>query len=165
MHKMNRFLILTTIFIFLTLSGLYAFSQYLKKGTVSAVLQYQVDLDNPPENIYAISTFDQTTPSGKTLPKGTIFIGTLNNESGILVIYFNSVQFIGGKTEKFTAKSGLKVAQSGQSVGVSAKLGKTIQQKTKTNVIGAIFRTSSTNNQEIASSVLPKGYAIKIEVE
>ncbi len=162
---MKKIVIFTAIFVFLTLIGLYAFSQYLKKGVVSAVLQYQVDLDNPPENIYAISTIDQITPSGKTLPKGTIFIGTLNKEEGIPVIYFNSVQPTGGKIENFIAKSGLKVAYSEQSSGVSAKLGKTIRQQTKTNVIGAIFHNSSNNSGEIASSVLPKGYAIKIETE
>src|SRR3989338_4584411 len=163
MKKLIIFISITSIFIFLTLSGLYAFSQYLKKGTVNAVLQYQVNLDNPPENIYAISTVDQTTQSGKTLPKGTIFIGTLNKEEGIPVIYFNSIQPAGRKTENFIAKSGLKVIQSGQSTGVSAKLGKTIHQQTKTNVIGAIFHNSSSNSRETVSSVLPKGYAIKIE--
>ena len=162
---MKRFVVFTSLFILISMTGIYAFSQYLKKGTINAVLQYQVDLDNPPENIYAISTFDQITLSGKKLPKGTIFIGTLNKEVGIPVIYFKSVEFTEGKIENFPAKSKLKVAQNAQFAGLSAKLGKTIQQKTKTNVIGAIFRTSSTNNQEIAGSVLPKGYAIKIEAE
>ena len=162
---MKRFVVFTSLFILISMTGIYAFSQYLKKGTINAVLQYQVNLDNPPENIYAISTFDQTTPSGKTLPKGTVFIGTLNKEAGMPIIYFNSVLLNGEKTENFIAKSRLKAVSTEQSTGVSAKLGKTIYQQTKTNVIGAIFYNSSSNSQELASSVLPKGYAIKIETE
>ena len=33
----------------------YGYTQYLKKGIISAVLQYQIDLNNPPEQVYAIS--------------------------------------------------------------------------------------------------------------
>ncbi len=160
---MKKIVLITVIVILI--SGLYGYSQYLKKGMINAVLQYQLDLTSPPESIYAISTYEQSTPSGKVLPKGTVFVGTLGSENGIPVIYFNSIQLNDGKTENFIAKSGLKISINVQSSGVSAKLGKTIQQKTKSNVIGAIFYNSSSNSHELASSVLPKGYALKIEAE
>ena len=45
----------------------YGYTQYLKKGLISAVLQYQIDLNNPPEQVYAVSLSEQTLPDGKKL--------------------------------------------------------------------------------------------------
>lgn len=152
-----------TILVIILCTGLYGFSQFLKKEIINAVLQYQINIENPPNNIFAISTLDQKLSSGKYLPRSTRFIGKLSNEEGP-VIYFNSIQTPDGKTKEFLAKSNLNIngGRQDKSGGVSAKIGKTLNRQTKSNVLGAIFK-DSTNNEK--ARVLPRGYAIKIEVE
>ena len=142
----------------------YGYTQYLKKSTVSVVLQYQIDLNNPPEQVYAISLFEQTLPEGKKLQKGTRFIGKLNKENSGYVIYFNTIQNPDGKTGQIIAKTNLNSNISGQAGGVSAKIGKTLYKQTKTNVLGAIFRNSQ-DSKEFPNSVLPQGSLLKIEID
>ena len=142
----------------------YGYTQYLKEGTVSAVLQYQIDLNNPPEQIYAISLSEQTLPDGKKLEKGTRFIGKLSKEENRYVIYFNTVQNPEGESKQVIAKSNLSSNVSGQAGGVSAKIGKTLYKQTKTNVLGAIFHNSQ-DAKEFPSSVLPQGSSLKIEID
>ena len=144
------------------ISGLvtYGYSQYLKKGLVSAVLQQQIDLNNLSDLVFAISTFDQKTPDGKNLPKGTKFTGKLSKEEDKLIIYFNTLEFPKGNKEQFFAKTVLNAKEKDENSGVSAKIGKTLYQQTKTNVLGAIFHTSSNNLQ----SILPQGYILKLEL-
>lgn len=142
----------------------YGYTQYLKKGTVSAVLQYQIDLNNPPEQIYAISISEQTLPDGKKLEKGARFIGKLSKEENGYIIYFNTVQNPEGKAKQIIAKSSLSSNVTGQAIGVSAKIGKTLYNQTKTNVLGAIFHNPQ-DSKEFPSSVLPKGLSLKIEID
>ena len=142
----------------------YGYTQYLKKSTVSAVLQYQIDLNNPPEQVYAISLSEQTLPDGKKLEKGTRFIGKLSKEENKYVIYFNTVQNPEGDAKQVIAKSNLSSNVTGQAAGVSAKIGKTLYKQTKTNVLGAIFRNSQ-DAKEFPSSVLPQGSPIRIEID
>ena len=142
----------------------YGYTQYLKKADVSAVLQYQIDLNNPPEQIYAISLSEQVLPDGKKLYKGTRFIGKLNKEENRYVIYFNTIQNPDGKSSQVIAKSNLSSNVNGQAGGVSAKIGKTLYKQTKTNVLGAIFYNSQ-DAKEFPSSVLPQGSSLKIEID
>ena len=142
----------------------YGYTQYLKKGAVSAVLQYQIDLNNPPEQVYAISLSEQTLPDGKKLQKGTRFIGKINKEDTGYIIYFSTLQNPDGDTQQVIAKSNLNSNVSGQAVGVSAKIGNTLHRQTKTNVLGAIFHNSQ-DVKEFPSSVLPQGSPLKIEID
>ena len=142
----------------------YGYTQYLKKSIVSAILQYQIDFNNPPDQIYAISVSEQTLPDGKKLEKGTRFIGKLNKENTGYVIYFNTIQNPDGKTKPVIAKSTLISNVLGQATGVSAKIGKTLYKQTKTNVLGAIFHNPQDTN-EFQSSVLPQGSSLKIEID
>ncbi len=142
----------------------YGYTQYLKKGAVSAVLQYQIDLNNPPEQVYAISLSEQTLPDGKKLKKGTRFIGKLNKEDTGHIIYFSTIQSPDGRTQQVIAKSNLASTVSGQAAGVSAKIGNTLHRQTKTNVLGAIFHNSQ-DAKEFPSSVLPQGSPLRIEVD
>ncbi len=142
----------------------YGYTQYLKKATVSAVLQYQIDLNNPPEQVYAISLLEQMLPDGKKLQKGTRFIGKLNKEDSGYVIYFNTTQNSEGKIQQVIAKSNLSSNISGQIGGISGKIGKTLYKQTKTNVLGAIFHNSQ-DSIELPGSVLPQGSPIKIQID
>ena len=142
----------------------YGYTQYLKKGAISAVLQYQIDFNNPPEQVYAISLSEQKLPDGKELKKGTRFIGKLSKEENKYVIYFNTIQNPDGESQQVIAKSNLTSNISGQAAGVSAKIGKTLYKQTKTNVLGAIFRNPQ-DAKEFPSSVLPQGSPLKIEID
>lgn len=159
----NKFGIFLALFL---ASGIFAYgyTQYLKKGTVSAVLQYQIDLNDPPKQVYAVSLSEQALPSGKKLEKGTRFIGTLNKEEAGYIIYFNSVQTPDGEMHQVIARSNLGSNSKDQSAGISAKIGKTLYKQTKTNVLGAIFRNSQ-NPNESGGSVLPQGSLLKIEID
>jgi hypothetical protein len=162
MKNKNKFGIILALILVLGIFA-YGYTQYLKKETVSAVLQYQVDLSNPPDQVYAISLSEQILPDGKKLEKGTRFIGKLSKEENRYVIYFNTVQNPDGKAKQVIAKSNLSSNVIGQTVGVSAKIGKTLYKQTKTNVLGAIFRNSQ-GTEEFPSSVLPQGSPLKIEI-
>ena len=142
----------------------YGYTQYLKKGLISAVLQYQIDLNNPPEQVYAVSLSEQTLPDGKKLQKGARFIGKLNKEDTGYIIYFSTIQNPEGKIQQVIAKSNLSSNVSGQAAGVSAKIGKTLYKQTKTNVLGAIFHNSQ-DAKEFPNSILPPGSPIKIEID
>ena len=142
----------------------YGYTQYFKKSLVSAVLQYQIDLNNPPDQVYAVSLLEQTLPDGKKLAKGTRFIGKLNKEDVGYVVYFSSIENPEGKTRQVVAKSNLSSNVSSQTGGVSAKIGNTLHRQTKTNVLGAIFHNSQ-DIKEFPSSVLPQGSPIKIEID
>ncbi|OGI06067.1 MAG: hypothetical protein A3I68_03015 [Candidatus Melainabacteria bacterium RIFCSPLOWO2_02_FULL_35_15] len=159
-NKLRMALVLILVFGIFT----YGYTQYLKKGSVSAVLQYQIDLNNPPEQIYAISLFEQKLPDGKELKKGTRFIGKLSKEGDKYIIYFSTIQNPDGESRQVIAKSNLTSNVSGQAVGVSAKIGKTLYKQTKTNVLGAIFHNSQ-DAKEFPTSVLPQGSPVKIEID
>ena len=152
------FLVLLVVF------GLYGYTQFVKKSFVSAVLMHRIDLSNPPEAIFAITTNDQNLSDGKMLPKGTKFIGKVNTESDGYVIHFNSVQTSDGQTMQLLAKSNLNIKQVKQESGVSAKLGTTLHQQTKTNVLGAIFNNPQINQNE-NGSILQRGSYLKIEID
>ena len=159
---MKRFFLIISIFIFGTV--LYGYTQFLKKETVSAVLQQQINLENPQDVVFAISTYDQKLSNGKNIPRGTRFIGKLSKEGDILQINFNSIQLPDREKEDFPAKSNLNVQSQTQTSGVSANISKTLYKQTKTNVLGAIFKGSNLTEQS-NGSILPKGSIIKIQVD
>ena len=142
----------------------YAYTQYLQKSSIFAVLQYPIDLQSPPDSVFAVSTIGQKLPDGKMLPKGTRFIGMLSKEEKGFVIYFDEIQKLDGDKEQFSAKSSLNVEEQNKQGGVSAKISKTLYQQTKTNVLGAIFN-SSNNIKQSQGTVLPRGSTLKIEVD
>lgn len=158
---MKKFILPILILTFATI--LYGYTQYLKKETISAVLQNQVNLDNDSNAVFAISTLDQNLPSGRNFPRGTIFTGKIAKEDGYK-IYFNSYQTTDGKQFDFSAKTSLNMKAETPSSGVSAKISKTLYKQTKSNVLGAIFKTSQDALQH-EGTLLPKGYLIKIEVD
>ena len=159
----NKFVILLALILLLGVFT-YGYTQYFKKSLVSAVLQYQIDLNNPPDQVYAVSLLEQMLPDGKKLEKGTRFIGKLNKEDVGYVVYFSRIENPEGKTRQVVAKSNLSSNVSGQTGGVSAKIGNTLHRQTKTNVLGAIFHNSQ-DTKEFPSSVLPQGSPIKIEID
>ena len=158
---MKKFILAISVLAFATI--LYGYSQYLKKEIISAVLQYQINLDSPPSNIFAISTSDQKIYNKKNLPKGTRFIGKLARGEGGYVIYFDTFQIQEEKSEHISAKSSLNEIEELKSDGVSAKIGKTLYKQTQSNVLGAIFKGSNKSGK-INNSILPRGYSIKIEI-
>lgn len=159
-QKPQLFFILLTIIIG-TLS-LYGYSQYYKKSFLSAILINKVDLSNPPDSVLAISSQDQKLFEGKTLPRGTKFIGRLVKEGNNYVIYFEDIQTSAGNKLGLSGKTNLNITPSQYTGGVSAKISKTIHQQTQSNVIGAIFKNSGTPNSP--GSVLERGTLLKIEV-
>lgn len=159
---MKRILIITFSLILATV--LYGYSQFGNKEIVSAVLQHQINLENPPGAVSAICTSDQKIASGKNIPKGTRFIGKLSKEGNGFQIYFDSIQTPNGQRGQLLAKSNLNVQSIGQTGGVSAKIGQTLYRQTQNNVLGAIFKSSSPNQQPVGS-ILPKGSEIKIEID
>lgn len=158
---MKRFFLIT---ILISLTVLYGYTQFLKKETISAVLQYQIDLSNPPDFVFAITTLDQKIASGKNLSKGTRFIGMLSKEGENYVVYFDTIQFSNGDKEPFVAKTNLNYGEEAKLGGVSAKISKTLYKQTKSNVLGAIFKSSG-EVQRTSSSVLPRGSTLKIEID
>lgn len=155
--------LLIPVVILLVVFGLYGYTQFFKKSFISAVLMHRVDLNNPPEAIFAITTDAQSLSDGKILPKGTKLIGKINAESNGYVIHFNSIQTSEGQTIQLLAKSSLNIKQVKQESGVSAKLGKTLHQQTKTNVLGAIFNNPQVGQND-NSTILQRGSYLKIEI-
>lgn len=156
--------ILITVVALVLIFGLYGYTQYLKKSLVTAVLMQKIDFSNPPGKVFAIITDDQSLSDGKKLLKGTKLLGNLAKENGSYVIYFDGVQALGGETIKFTGKSNLNIREIDQNTGVSAKIGKTLSQQTKTNVLGAIFN-NPTASQSGNGEILQRGSAIKVEID
>ena len=162
----KKLVLLGLALVFSTLVTLYCFSQSQQKGLLSLVLQNQIELNSPPELISAISTIDQKLPDGSNIPKGTKFTGMLISENNSYIIYFDSYEIPEGSKAQILAKSSICLKSERQAAGVSAKLGKTFQKQTKSNVLGAIFNTSSSNtaNNEEPSSVIPRGYSLRVEI-
>ena len=161
-----------SLFIFLILicaTALYAFSQFAKKESISAVLLHEVNLESPPPNIFAVSILDQGLKGDKNIPKGTRFIGTLTKDDNS-TIYFNILQMPNGKKEQFFAKAILSRSEQpltptsrSNIPGVSAKISKTLYKQTRTNVLGAIFKDQKDISSRQAGYILPKGTIIEIE--
>lgn len=163
---MNKKTISITFFVvFLIAIGLYGYTQVQQKSSLSLVLQNKIDVSSPPEKISAISTLDQNLPDGTLIPKGTKFTGMLINENNAYIIYFDSYETPEGSTAQLLAKSSICLKNEKQAAGVSAKIGKTFQQQTKSNVLGAIFNTTGNReNDKLPSSVIPLGYSLRVEV-
>lgn len=142
--------------------SLYAYSQYAKKTQLSAILMHKIDLINPPFPVVAISTEDQRLSNGKVLPRGTKFNGRLANEGNSKVIYFEDIQSPNGNKLQISGKANLNINPS-QSSGVSAKISKTINRQTQSNVIGAIFKNSD-SSENIDRTSLKQGTLLRIEV-
>lgn len=157
--KKNIFIFLVIIFA----SALYGYTQFTKKGLISAVLLHEVNLENPPSNIFAISTSDQNLTGGKSIPKGTRFTGSLTKGDSS-VIYFNAIQIPDGKQEQILAKAVLTSGSKADTPGVSSKISKTLYKQTRTNVLGAIFKDQDTGTKP-DGYILPKGTIIKIEAD
>ncbi len=156
--------ILITVVVLVLIFGLYGYTQYLKKSLVNAVLMQRIDFNSPPGKVFAIITDDQNLSDGKKLPKGTKLLGNLAKENGSYVIYFDGVQTLSGETVKLIGKSNLNIKEIDQSTGVSAKIGKTLSQQTKTNVLGAIFNNPAASQSE-NGEILQRGSAIKVEID
>lgn len=156
--------LLVTVAILVSITVLISYSQYANKKIIQAVLQSQLDINNPPELISAILAYDQTLKEGKSLPKGTKFTGMLSKESNNILIYFDTIEFADGKKSQFYAKSNLNIKDKVQG-GVSSKIGKTLNEQTRTNVLGAIFHTSTSRGYLQNSLVLPQGTLLKIEID
>ena len=139
-------------------------SQFAKKELITVILQHQVNLEAPPENIFVVSTSEQSLSGGKKISKGTRFIGKLTKLYDDFIIDFNEVQTPDGEKEKFLAKVNLNIKGTNQASGVSAKISKTLYQKTQTNVLGAIF-TNPSNTQVLKGTILQRGTVLKLEID
>ena len=165
LFKYKNILVFSSIFvIIIVLTALYSYSQYLKKYYVQAVLNQNIDLNNPPVLVNATSTQDQKLSTGTVLQKGSSLNGMLVNEQGKWIIEFTEIRTTTGKNEDFYGKSVLDLTTKEISKGVSAKIGNTVRHQTKTNVLGAIFQTNTDVIQE-SKGILPKGYILKIETQ
>lgn len=162
--KIMKPLVLGPVFLALLITTfLYGYTQFLKKETISAVLQHQVDIENPPELIYAIITSEQTLSNGQKLQQGTRLIGRLKNEDDKLIIYFDQIQNAGGNKSNISARTILGQNKIDNSAGVSAKIGKTLQRQTKSNVLGAIFTHPGTSQS--SGTILRRGLNLKIVID
>ncbi len=132
------------------------------KGQISAVLQAELNLSSPPPSVSAISTSDQPLPDGTTLPRGAKLLGSTSVDGNNLIISFDSVQTLDGQTQNIIGKLVISKADDKQESGISAKLGKTLYNQSKSNVIGAIFYNPG--GKDSNTSILPKGSILKIEV-
>lgn len=163
--KSKRVVILSSIFALILLAVLILYGYSLEKGLVSVVLQYQIDLEDPPDIVYAIVTKPQKYSKDFNLSKGTRFFGKVQKfENGEFIIDFDTIQWTNGKKEKFTGRTVFDSKEGEQAIGISSKIGKTIYQKTKTSVLGAIFSASPVA-QRVEGSILPRGTELNISVE
>ncbi len=134
------------------------------KGTITAVLQSDLNIDSPSGSILAVSTTDQALPDGSVLPRGTKFVGKTSVEGNNLVVFFDSIQTSDGQNQQFIGKLIINKIDDKAVSGVSAKIGKTLYNQSKSNVLGAIFHNpGSTQGSDIQA--LPKGSVLKIEVD
>lgn len=134
------------------------------KGTLKAVLQSDLNLNTPSSSVYAVSPSDQELSDGSTISRGTKFIGMSSIEGDHIVIFFDSIQTLDGQTQQFIGKLSISKIEDKQASGVSAKIGKTLYNQSKSNVLGAIFHNPG-NGQDLDLSVLPKGSTLKIELD
>lgn len=160
--QMKRIFLYAVLFLILLITSLYGYTQYAKRNIIHAVLKQRIDLDNPPANILAITTFDQTLYNKRKIPKGTRLFGNLIKDNDTYTIFFNRMQEVSGKETSINGK--LVLARSHDKAhGISAKLGKTLHSQTRTNIIGAIFQNPQTQSSVIP--VLQSGTSLKIEIE
>lgn len=161
---MKKISFYSILFLVLIITSLYGYTQFVKKTMIYVVLKQRIDLNYPPKNIYAVTTFDQSLPDGKKILKGTNLIGNLVRDNGNFTIFFNKMQQLDGKNKIISGKSTIKTKQDEKAQGISARLGKTLHKQTKTNIIGAIFQSSDTYQAPI-SSILQRGTNLKVEIE
>lgn len=140
------------------------YTQFAKKELITVILQHEVNLEAPSENIFAVSTSDQSLSNGKKIPKGTRFIGKVTKIYDDFIIEFNEIQTPDGEKEKFLAKVSLNIKETNQASGVSAKISKTLYKKTQTNVLGAIF-TNPVSTQVLKGRILHRGTILKLEID
>lgn len=143
----------------------YGYTQYTQKSVIPVILQNQIDLNDTVGLITTLSTAEYKFSNGKALPKGTQFIGMLAKEENKNIIYFDSYLVPDGEKEAFTAKSILEIKSEGKKNGVSAKISKTLYKQTKSNVLGAIFYSNSTNAAETNQQFIPQGQTLKLEFD
>lgn len=143
----------------------YGYSQFLEKKYISAALQYQINLDAPPETVFAILTNNQSISKNETLPKGTRLFGKVKVHDENVEIYFDAFQKPGKGKEQFSGKVIFEAEDSNAAQGISSKLGKTFHQKTKSSVLGAIFTTSKGASSDSITSILPRGTSLKIAID
>jgi len=161
MPNKKRVILFSTLFL-ITISFLYAFSQFSNKKILQAALQQEINLNIPGNIVSAILTSDQKLSNDKFLPKGTKFFGKISKKENEFVIDFNSIQTTDGKKQNFYAISYLGAKEEIKKGGVSAKISKTVYKQTRTNVLGAIFNSSDDLSKGFTSTI-PRGSIIKIE--
>jgi len=157
---------LFAIFIIILGSSIFMLSSIStgSKGTISAILQSDLNLYNPSGNIIAVSTTDQVLADGSTLPRGTKLLGKTSLEGNNLIVFFDTIQTLDGQNQQFIGRLTINKIDDGHASGVSAKLGKTLYNQSMSNVLGAIFYNPG-NTKVGDVSVLPRGSALKIEVD
>lgn len=143
---------------------LFGYTQFLEKSTIQVALQHQVDLSNPPGSVFAIVTKPQKLKRGVEFEQGTRFIGKVEKEDKNFVIYFDSLQRLSGKKERFNGKVTFVPKEVKPGGGISSRLGETIQERTKTSVLGAIFSVPQSVQAE-DGAILPRGTTLFIEVQ
>lgn len=164
--KVEKKKIIYALLLFLLALGISSicYSQFFKKETISAVLHYEINLEEENPRVFAITTLDQKLSSGKILAKGTRFSGRLTKEQNDFVLSFDTVEKTDGTSERISGKTIFTNVKSQEQSGVSARIGNTLYEKTRTSVIGAIF-TSPSMTKGITGTVLPRGTNIKIELD
>lgn len=147
----------TFLVVFVTI----VFSLSAKADVVEAVLQYKIDVTNPPNIISAITTYDQKLSTGQSIPKGTRFLGKINKEEAGIIISFDLIKNTVGSENKVTAQSVIADSEVVNHSGISGELGDAMREKTKSSVLGAIFHSNSTTAE---NSYIPRGTKLKIKI-
>ena len=143
----------------------YVYSKFNEKTTISAVLQHEVNLNNPSNQVFAIITSDQNLSDGKNIQKGTVFVGMVSKEEHGYSIYFNSIRNSKDTNEQINAKSIISPPQQNEDNGLSANIGKTLYRQTESSVLGAIFHNPQNNTRPVGNEILPRGTVLNVEVE
>lgn len=149
----------------LIITNLVSKSYSQSPNHVSCILQYHLDLANPPSSVFAVTTEDQRLPSGKILLKGAKLIGKLSKyESDSVEIEFNTLQLSTGLQEKIIGYSYISTKNIQQAGGISGKAGTAFNNQAKSSVLGAIFVQPETGKRPIGT-VLPRGTRLDVKLQ
>ena len=161
MMKSKKNIITSVIGTLVILLFVIVYGYSLERKTISAVLQYQTNLENPQSVIYAVVTKPQKLPNGKTLQNGARLIGQIQKTNNNFEIHFHTVQLANGKKENFSGKTTFNSEIGSNTAGISSKIGKTINEQSRKNVLGAIFGIPESSKPE--GLVLQRGSTLLIE--
>src|SRR3989338_10466835 len=103
--KNKKNIVLSFVGVIAIIFLIVAYGYSLEKKIISAILQYQTNLENPQNIVYAVVTKPQKLSSGQTLQPGVRLIGEIQKIGDNFEIHFHTVQLASGRKEKFSGKT------------------------------------------------------------